>query len=136
MAIFEWNEKLSTGFDEIDAQHKKLLGLVNELHDAMRNRRGKEVLGYVLEELRKYTVYHFSNEERAFDRYGYPEAAEHKRWHAEIVRKLEDLTVRHEQGEITLSVATLEFVVEWVTTHIMKADKAYVPFMRDKPIMF
>lgn len=135
MAIFEWNENLRTGIETIDAQHKKLVALVNELHEAMRNRKGREVLGHVIEELRNYTGYHFSTEERAFERYGYPQAAEHKQRHADLVRQLEELAGRHERGEITLSISTLEFLIEWVTTHIMKADMAYVPFLKDRPLV-
>ena len=35
MAFFDWNDELATGIPKIDEQHKKLISLVNELHDAL-----------------------------------------------------------------------------------------------------
>lgn len=55
----------------IDDQHKKLIEQINILHSAMREGKAKEVVGAILEELRAYTKYHFSNEEKAFERYNY-----------------------------------------------------------------
>ena len=71
MAFIEWSEKLSIGIKVIDDQHKKLIEQINILHSAMREGKAKEVVGAILEELRAYTKYHFSNEEKAFERYNY-----------------------------------------------------------------
>ncbi len=35
MAFFEWTHAFSVGVEEIDQQHKRLMGLVNRLHDAI-----------------------------------------------------------------------------------------------------
>ena len=36
MSIIQWDESLSVKVKEIDAQHQKLINLLNELFDAMR----------------------------------------------------------------------------------------------------
>ncbi len=39
MARFvEWSDELSVGVEEIDEQHKVLVGLVNEMHEAILSR--------------------------------------------------------------------------------------------------
>ena len=37
MPLLEWSPLLSTGIESIDQQHRVLLGLVNELNDALED---------------------------------------------------------------------------------------------------
>lgn len=134
MRVFEWNGQLSTGIDVIDDQHKKLIGLVNDLADAMRAGKSREVIARVLEDLREYTVSHFGFEEAAFAKYGYPRAEEHAKSHGDLIRRLAELSGKYEAGTIGISVDVLGFVTEWVKGHIMSEDKAYVPFLKDKAL--
>ncbi len=41
MPLIEWSDKLSTGTRMFDEQHKKLVAMINELHNAMKYGRGK-----------------------------------------------------------------------------------------------
>ena len=52
MALFVWSDKYSVNIKEIDSQHKKLVDLLNSLHDSMKVGRGSEVLGKTLTELK------------------------------------------------------------------------------------
>ena len=49
--LIEWNDELSVGIQEIDEQHKVLVGLVNEMHDAIHARHGSEVSSEILARL-------------------------------------------------------------------------------------
>ena len=40
MPLLEWNDTFSVGFEEIDNDHKQLIGIVNRLDDAANCRRG------------------------------------------------------------------------------------------------
>jgi hemerythrin len=73
MAMVTWNDNLSVNVAEIDLQHKKLVGLINELFDAMKIGKGKDVTGKILDGLISYTATHFTQEERYFDKFGYPD---------------------------------------------------------------
>ncbi len=42
MALLEWNDKLVIGISRIDNQHKELIRIVNELHEAMKSGKGNE----------------------------------------------------------------------------------------------
>jgi len=63
MPLMEWNERLSVGVASIDAEHKRLVGMLNELYDAMQARHSQEALGKVLDGLINYTASHFKHEE-------------------------------------------------------------------------
>ena len=62
--LITWDSSISFGIDAIDKQHRHLVDLVNKLHQAMRSRAGRSVLGATLGELAQYTIEHFADEER------------------------------------------------------------------------
>jgi len=134
MAFFEWDEKLSTGIPVIDEQHRKLVSFVNQLHEAMLQRRGKEVFGGIIDGLAKYTVYHFATEEKAFAAHGYEDAPGHVKAHKALLARVEEIALKHARGELTVTSETLNFLIEWVGTHIMKDDMRYVPSLKGKEI--
>ena len=49
MGFIEWSDKLVTGVKECDEQHKKLVSLINEFYDAMKQGKGKDVLDKMLD---------------------------------------------------------------------------------------
>jgi hypothetical protein len=65
MAFMEWNSGLSVQVATFDEQHKKLLGMVNRLHEAMLQRTGREALAAIFSDLIAYTGTHFADEEAA-----------------------------------------------------------------------
>jgi hemerythrin len=134
MLLIEWSEKLETGIGKIDEQHKKLVDRVNELNEAMRKGRGKEVVAPILDELKRYTDYHFGTEERAFEEYRYPQREAHKRQHADLVAKLDDLIAKNKSNTFMISVDVLDFLKAWLSNHILKEDMEYVPHLKGKEI--
>jgi hemerythrin-like metal-binding protein len=132
MAFIDWRPELENGIRTFDDQHKKLIALINELHEAMSLGKGRQVIGSVLEELLKYTDYHFKAEEKAFDEFGYPQSAEHKRAHAGFIQKMKDLSDAHAKGSFMVTADTLGMLVDWLKDHIMGVDKQYAPFLAGK----
>ena len=61
----EWKDSYSIAIDEIDAQHKKLLAIANELYDLSTGNADnyKNEVSKALKKLTDYTEYHFSYEE-------------------------------------------------------------------------
>lgn len=43
--FIEWSNELSVGIEEIDDQHRILVDLLNQVHEAIQKRRGAEVAG-------------------------------------------------------------------------------------------
>ena len=132
MALIEWNDSLSVNVAEIDKQHQRLIQMINELNDAMRQRKANEILGKVISGLADYTEYHFSAEEKYFDKFGYPEAATHKREHQAFVKQVSDFKDRFDQGQLTLSTNIMFFMGDWLKNHIQGSDKRYGPFFNEK----
>ena len=66
--LMSWGPKLILGIDKIDDQHKELVSLINQLHKAMKSKKGRQKSGEILNGLADYTVYHFGHEEELFDK--------------------------------------------------------------------
>ena len=114
MALLSWNDDYSVGIKEIDKQHMKLVDLVNELHEGMKSGKGKEVLGNILNELVKYTAFHFAHEEQLFDKYGYPETAAHKRQHKDLVDQVMVYKNNFDSGKSVLTLDLMNFLKDWL----------------------
>lgn len=130
--LFPWTSRFVLGIDEIDNQHKKLVALVNKLHQAMKNKSGAARAEGILDELAEYTVYHFGCEEDLFDRYQYPATVEHKKMHKELVDQVVQLQADLKSGKAGLSMDLMQFLTGWLRDHILIRDKAYVPFLKEK----
>jgi hemerythrin-like metal-binding protein len=133
MAFYEWDNSMSVGVNASDDDHKQLIDMINRLHEGMRNGQGKEVLGKILDDLVKYTKFHFAREEEFFDRTGYP-ALDHKNAHKELVKQVEELESRYKSGESALSIETLDFLRDWLTVHIQGTDKKYSSYLNEHGI--
>lgn len=130
--LFPWNSRLETGLPKIDEQHKELVRLINDLHKAMKQKKGTAESGRILDELVKYTEYHFGFEEELFDRYNYPETGAHKKIHVDLVAKVNAFRDDFKSGRAGLSMDLMGFLSDWLRNHIMKTDKEYVSFFKDK----
>ena len=130
MALVEWNADLELGIDEFDEQHKKLVGMINDLNDAMSAGQGQDQLGMILTKLADYTSYHFSSEEKYFDQSDYPEAAGHRRAHKEFINQINDYQMEFDAGQLLLSMKVMNFLSDWLVAHIQGIDRQYVPYIK------
>src|SRR5665647_998347 len=98
MALIDWNDGLKLGVAVVDRQHKRLIGILNRLHEATVEARGADVISEILDELIVYTATHFSLEEKYFAEFGYPDAEEHKLEHAALIEKVSAFVNDFEKG--------------------------------------
>ena len=134
MALIIWSDKFSVNVKAIDAQHKKLVELLNTVHDAMKEGRGREVIGETLDGLVDYTKVHFATEEKLLGNNDYPFFQGHKKIHDDMIKEVELLRLRYESGETMLSVDVMQFLKNWLTDHIMGTDRNYSHFLNSKGI--
>jgi len=130
--LIPWSSKLCIGIDKIDNQHKELVRLVNQLHSAMKAKAGIQESSKILEQLADYTVYHFGFEEKLFDVHNYEASEEHKKNHRDFVKKVVDFQSDLKAGRAGLSMDLMYFLTKWLKDHILKTDKAYVSYLKDK----
>lgn len=125
MAI-RWTSALSVGVAAIDDQHKELFERVNQLIEACNQGKGKEVVGQVLDFLADYVKVHFRDEEALMQKYDYPEFENHKAVHQRFIEDFGQLKEKldREGPGLSLVLQTNRLVVNWLTAHIHRMDKA------------
>ncbi len=65
-----WEDsKMSVNITELNTQHKALANLINNLFDAVKDGKSNQIFGKLIRDLIKYTIFHFSTEEKYFDQF-------------------------------------------------------------------
>ena len=125
MAFVSWKEEYSVGVPQLDAQHRRLIDIMNSMHGAMLMGGKPDALQAVLDDLVAYTRHHFSYEEQLMEQARYPGLEEHKRKHRAMVAQVEGFTAEITSGKATVSLKLMNFLKDWLTRHIMETDQRY-----------
>ena len=129
MAVIAWKEIYETNIVALDKEHRELIVEINRLYEALREKRGVEVLADILSMLEKYTVDHFAHEELLMDKYGFSGAEEHKQVHRDLIQAVEEIKIKASSGTEDLARQLLKFLRYWLLEHIMVVDKKYGEFL-------
>lgn len=122
MSLMVWSDTYNVGDAEIDRQHRKLVAMLNELHDSMMRGDGNRIMGTLLENLVRYTKTHFVTEEKLMAQSGYPALRAHKAEHDALEAEVVKLFADWKAGRVALSVKVLTFLKTWLQGHILGSD--------------
>jgi len=131
-ASIQWSNKFRTGIGVIDSDHKVLVSLISRSQKAINDDQHDEMLS-ILEELIAYVGYHFTREELVMEICEYPDVNNHKRQHEKITMQVTDYVKEYGEGKLT-EKTLVDFLVNWLTAHILKEDFAIIPYCKDKDI--
>lgn len=122
--FFEWNNKFETGIDRIDFQHRRLVNIINQIHDSSKSTTDLEkmVMNLALEQLIDYTIYHFSSEEDYMKQIKFPDLDKHVHEHRILQAAVQKYYTQYKAGQLQVS-ELLEFLVKWLNNHILQSDK-------------
>lgn len=135
MALIEWSDEYSVKVQEMDDQHKKLIGIINDLHAAMKAGKGKDSLEATVKGLVDYVSIHFAAEEKLMKTNGYPEYLQQKAKHDELTKQVLDFQKSFHDGKAILTVEMMSFLKDWLIHHIKGMDKKYGPFLNSKGVL-
>ena len=125
MPIITWEKKFSVENNTIDTQHKKLIDLINQLFDSMREGKSKDILENLLKALVDYTVYHFDEEEKMMKAVNYANYEPHIKIHETFVAKIKEFQQEYADGNSYISLEVINFLKDWILNHILVQDQQY-----------
>ncbi|MBS3963080.1 MAG: bacteriohemerythrin [Methylomonas sp.] len=125
MAILTWSDQLNVGIAAVDQQHRHLVEILNQLDEAVALGAEPQAIVDTIDALIDYTRYHFEREESLMRHAGYDPAlcAEHQRQHQDFIDKVMAEQQQAEAQPDKVSSALLEFLVTWLSEHILYSDK-------------
>jgi hemerythrin len=130
MPFAEWGDNCDLGIEAFDRDHKRLLALLNKLHNAVEAGHAQEVLARVLAALNIYVNFHFTEEEELFLRTNYPGYETHRREHREMAAAVEEIRRDFEKSASdALPQRVLEFLKGWLYDHHMRFDRAFAEYL-------
>lgn len=130
MSQAEWDPSLETGNELVDSQHKEIFVLVNELHDSIVERRGREAQDEVLVRVMASVKDHFTDEEALMRSIHYPRLVEQMRLHREFRAEANRLSELYASGETRLPITLAVYLYDWFLTHVRTEDRRIVEFIR------
>ena len=135
MALFQWDDSLSVGVSMMDAQHKRLVEMVNRIYDAMRTSKGDQAVQQILLDLANYTLTHFAAEETLMRRAQYPGLNAHLALHKALIDQVQQMMGNFKAGKMIATVSLATFLKDWLVQHIQKEDRQYGVFIQQQRLV-
>lgn len=125
--IFPWNENFSVGSREIDAQHKKLVQIINSICVcALSDEETSTEIESLFSDLLDYTKYHFEFEENHYEQSGLPTHLyeSHKDHHSYLIDEIHSLKKIYDKDSSASASLDelLSLLILWLANHILKDD--------------
>lgn len=141
MPIF-WRPALAIGHEDIDADHRYLILLINTVELVLRFPEQPDHVRLAFDELQRYARHHFEREEKIQVACGYPHFDQHKLEHSRLLEALADLRSRVERAVASPDTAQqlaaqsgsiTTFLRGWLIDHVLKSDSKLTTLFRKMP---
>ncbi len=124
---FEWQDFYEVGVPEIDAQHRELFTVINDLSEKLATAGGRGVPPDAAEKLLAFVRLHFQREESLLEKAGYPRAQEQRDEHRQL---LADLAQLLSPADAATRAATLPSPLfrSWLINHTLVEHRVFKEF--------
>jgi methyl-accepting chemotaxis protein len=126
-----WDQSFDVVDETMNEQHQVLFRLINDLNGAIETNNKREIFA-IVEELVRYTEYHFTEEERLLKKIKSPDLASQQTTHRQFVAKIKDVKnqlMRNSQLNVNEIVT---FLIDWLKKHIQGMDVQYGKFIKSR----
>jgi hemerythrin len=118
------------GIEKIDSEHRHLISIFNRLSEKADQEESADFVK-IVDELEKYSNYHFANEETLMKKANFTEIDEHVIQHQIFRQKIDDFKTSIRFGSSMLQSEIIDFLLKWLLKHIMECDAKYVPSIKE-----
>ena len=120
---YEFNKTIETGHKQIDSEHKMILGVANEILQAIEQGLSDKKVLETINTFAKYINTHFPHEEELQEKFHYPNLRYHKLWHQSYTKEIELTCDRIlTEGISSVTIVELKRRIETLVQHILLED--------------
>ncbi len=127
-------EKYLTGIQPIDARHRGIVGMINDLGATLTRADSQESTGNILRKLIEHTESHFKMEEEMLQEHDYPDFSSHAASHKNLIKRAMTFEEMLRHGVPNIGSEILHFLQAWFFNHILTMDMAYVPCVTGRTV--
>jgi len=124
-----WRDSYSVGNDELDAHHKTIIAMIDELFLATQQGTDALIVDAVLNRMADYAEFHFAREEELMELHQFPGLSDHKDKHRRLVGDLNDLRSQNPEHGAVTGNDLLRLLKRWWLYHISGVDKQYSSYL-------
>lgn len=123
MQTFVWSPRFETGISDMDAQHHRLVDLINGLGEAILHGETAD-LDRLHAELFDYTRVHFAEEEALMSEHRLDSrvTTRHRDLHQQFIRQVEQMRAERDGSGDRVQELN-RYLASWLTSHILGEDK-------------
>ena len=121
--LISWDDEFSVGIDAIDRQHTRMMRLINEIDDVIRDGGTYKQIAPVLNDLIDYTDGHFAHEEKLLEENHSPNLERHKKAHVHLREELLSWQEKVAKAKPEDMNELMLFLRIWFPGHILNVDK-------------
>jgi len=130
MTYADWDPALETGDPRVDAEHRAIYALVNDMFRLIERGEEREVLASALTQVQTYAAKHFAHEEQLMSDIEYPDLEHHRELHREFAAEAERLSIEQLAGVRFSAAGLTEFMRTWLETHIETEDRKIGEYLK------
>jgi hemerythrin-like metal-binding protein len=123
--ISKWKDEYSVKDEIFDAHHKHLFDLILESEKLLIDNFNNDQLARIIKELKDYTIFHFTEEEKRMADYNYGGLEKQQEEHKKYVKEIADFETRVLSNEPFVLDDVVLFLNQWLINHIQKEDMKY-----------
>ena len=139
---FAFTDKYKTGIDIIDSEHSRLFEIISATNELIHNQfipdKYDEII-HLLGELKDYTQLHFHDEEELVKRINYPELSSQQKAHSIFIERLVEIDISDlddiDDNQTGYLLDLIQFLLGWLSNHILGLDKKIGEYMRENNIL-
>ncbi len=134
--LFEWSPKFILGVKAIDDQHRKLVVILNQLDDLIKNGAPQsDSWVSIFNELLEYAQYHFKTEEELMFDHSFGGLQDHIKEHAFFRSKITSLKKGLDANDLHAIDELLYFLMVWLQNHILVVDRRCCVFLNQEGVV-
>lgn len=134
MSVLKWDESYGVGVELLDGQHQVLFQIINRFYASMERDDPAETQEKYFHEVLDYTEMHFKIEETFMKQANFPDLEVHQELHRKLIEQARELDTSLKAGVPGAGNKAVQFLKEWLETHIKGCDTKYSPFMKEANI--
>lgn len=130
-----WDEsRHALGIPSLDREHREMMGLVNELAEAVAQGCDFERGRRLMEEALDCVARHFSHEEKLMRQHAFPGLEQHAAEHEKLLHEAATLMETYDPRHAGRAVLVTAYLIDCAENHILREDREIGQYFMERGI--